>query len=88
MTMPIARCKHSTARTSWAAMLWSTKRVHHVRVAAVAVEGGEAAVVAAEEEGVGVTEAAVEAAEAAVVAAAEAVVVVAAEAGEAAGINL
>ena len=69
-------------------MLWSTKRVHRVRVAEAAVEGEEAAVVAEAAEGVGVTEAAGEAAEEAVAAAAEAVVVVAAEAGEAAGINL
>jgi hypothetical protein len=88
MMMPTARCRHSTARTSWAAMLWLTKRVHHVRAAAVAVEGEEAAVVAEAAEGVAVTAAAVVAVEAAVVAAAEAVVVVAEEAGEAAGISL
>ena len=88
MTMPIARCKHSTARISWAAMLWLTKRVRRVRVAAVAVEGGEAAVVA-EAGDAEVTAVAVEAAvEEAVVAAAEAAVVVAEAAAEADGISV
>jgi hypothetical protein len=87
MMMPTARCRHSTARISWAAMLWLTKRVHHVRGAAAAVEGEEAAVVAEAAGDAEVTEAAVVAVEAAVVAAAEAVVGVAAEAGEAAGIS-
>jgi hypothetical protein len=88
MMMRTARCRHSTARTSWAAMLWLTKRVHHVRAAAVAVEGEEAAVVAEAAGDVEVTAAAVVAVVAAAVAAAEAAVVVAAEAGEAAGISL
>jgi hypothetical protein len=87
MTMPTARCKHSTARISWAAMLWLTKRVRHVRAGAVVAEGEEAAVVAeaGDEE---VTAGAVVAVEGAVVAAAEAVVVVAAAAGEADGISV
>ena len=88
MMMPTARCRHSTARTSWAAMLWLTKRVHHVRVAAAAVAGEEAAVVAEAAEGVEATAVAVVAVEEAVVAAAEAVAVVAEEAGAAAGISL
>jgi hypothetical protein len=87
MMMRTARCRHSTARTSWAAMLWLTKRVHHVRVAA-AVAGEEAAVVAEAAEGVEATAAAVVAVEEAVVVAAEAVAVVAEEAGAAAGISL